>query len=540
MVDREDHLYLSIYILTIIIAMITGFAFGLPHIQFFVDDSYYYFGIAQNLADFGESSFGQINPTNGYHPLWLLLLAGLKALVPVLPTTTLAAILSGAASLVTCGLIWLAAARARLEPLLLPVLGVGLVFWLTPLLPGAYKLTFNGMETTLLVPLLLAVPCLLAGTPLRELHRLRTRRLIGVSLVLALVCLARLDAAAIVAAFVVAVALTNGTDRRTILALGTAPIVVVTIYAVINQVIFGTIVPVSSLAKSQAPMELHFHPFLQLFWWDAPQRIPTILGASIAVPMTVLLLQFLVVARQGDWTWYWRDIWTVFAIVCVLGTLAIFFVFSVNSNWRVWEWYKYGNMLATLAAVLGLSRQIRNATFVAPVAGVFRRRSVRGGVHAMLGIALFGLQLAYAWEKATEPLSDRPFTLESREVASRLNARHANKTLAVGNGGGALGYFYNGRVLHLEGLVEDPDFLRDIRHMTAPALANAYDVDMLARLGTPRQETARSVCFCEPKRPPFVCYAVDRDRQILSSSRFTVWMVANGGIAAATNACRGG
>src|SRR5262245_13750371 len=39
-----------------------------------VDDGFYYFKIAQNLARGAGSSFDGINPTNGYHPLWLLCL----------------------------------------------------------------------------------------------------------------------------------------------------------------------------------------------------------------------------------------------------------------------------------------------------------------------------------------------------------------------------------------------------------------------------------------------------------------------------------
>lgn len=39
-----------------------------------MDDGYYYFKIAQNLAAGDGSTFDGVNPTNGYHPLWLLCL----------------------------------------------------------------------------------------------------------------------------------------------------------------------------------------------------------------------------------------------------------------------------------------------------------------------------------------------------------------------------------------------------------------------------------------------------------------------------------
>ncbi|MCC5952340.1 MAG: hypothetical protein JJU45_09620 [Acidimicrobiia bacterium] len=52
---------------------------------FTFDDAFYYFGIARNLAEGAGSTFDGINPTNGYHPMWLLLsvpafMAGLDGL----------------------------------------------------------------------------------------------------------------------------------------------------------------------------------------------------------------------------------------------------------------------------------------------------------------------------------------------------------------------------------------------------------------------------------------------------------------------------
>ena len=37
------------------------------------DDAFYYFGIARNVAHGHGSTFDGINPTNGYHPLWMLI-----------------------------------------------------------------------------------------------------------------------------------------------------------------------------------------------------------------------------------------------------------------------------------------------------------------------------------------------------------------------------------------------------------------------------------------------------------------------------------
>ncbi len=43
-------------------------------IQYIYDDSFYYFKVADNIARGFGSTFDQLNPTNGYHPLWMMVL----------------------------------------------------------------------------------------------------------------------------------------------------------------------------------------------------------------------------------------------------------------------------------------------------------------------------------------------------------------------------------------------------------------------------------------------------------------------------------
>lgn len=52
----------------------------LPMRWFLRDDAYYYFKVAQNISQGLGSTFDGLNPTNGYHPLWLLLNIPLFAL----------------------------------------------------------------------------------------------------------------------------------------------------------------------------------------------------------------------------------------------------------------------------------------------------------------------------------------------------------------------------------------------------------------------------------------------------------------------------
>src|SRR5688572_17505698 len=68
------------------------------------DDAFYYFGIARHLALGHPPSIDGVNPTNGYHPLWLALLVPLWSLlseaapqVPVRIALVLGALLDVAA-----------------------------------------------------------------------------------------------------------------------------------------------------------------------------------------------------------------------------------------------------------------------------------------------------------------------------------------------------------------------------------------------------------------------------------------------------------
>ena len=62
------------------------------------DDAYYYFKVAQNISEGYGSTFDQINPTNGYHPLWMLICIPIFSLARfdlVLPLRVLLLVMSG-------------------------------------------------------------------------------------------------------------------------------------------------------------------------------------------------------------------------------------------------------------------------------------------------------------------------------------------------------------------------------------------------------------------------------------------------------------
>ena len=73
-------------------------AYNLPNRWFTRDDAYYYFKVAQNISEGHGSTFDGINPSNGYHPLWMLVCIPIFALARfdlILPLRILILVLAG-------------------------------------------------------------------------------------------------------------------------------------------------------------------------------------------------------------------------------------------------------------------------------------------------------------------------------------------------------------------------------------------------------------------------------------------------------------
>lgn len=76
-----------------------------PQRWFTRDDAYYYFKVAQNISEGRGSTFDGVNPSNGYHPLWLLAsvpifaLARFDLILPLRILTVVMAALSAATSI---------------------------------------------------------------------------------------------------------------------------------------------------------------------------------------------------------------------------------------------------------------------------------------------------------------------------------------------------------------------------------------------------------------------------------------------------------
>ena len=243
-------------------------------------DAFYYLTIARNLARHGLPAFDGEHATNGFHPLWqfsLGLVAFATEHLGIERYTLLVAVLLGLA-LTASGVALLGAAlteRKTLTPAfaLLPVGVYG--FLLAPFyLPRLKQLTAESAEGTLPVygTLWSYVNGMESGAALasfglvawtwRAFMRARTQRnALAFGLSLAALTLSRLDhvliALPIGLAFYLSARALGG--RREGFVAATAFAVPVGAYALTNQLVFGSFMPVSGAMKTSFPLPTSIH-----------------------------------------------------------------------------------------------------------------------------------------------------------------------------------------------------------------------------------------------------------------------------------------
>lgn len=216
-----------------------------PFIQ---DDAFYYFEIARRIGLGQGSTCDGITKTNGYHPLWLLMLVPLSPLMNASREMGARAALALAVLLLAGALLLLRAVAARTAP---RYAAFGLLYaWTALLFSSVY-----GMESGLAAFLLGLLLWLIGRRP--EAPAVPEALLIG--LVSALLVLARLDSLWYVLALdaLWAARLLRAPDRATgpapWLAFGAAALLQTSLlgaYLAVNYVSFGHLLTVSALAKA--------------------------------------------------------------------------------------------------------------------------------------------------------------------------------------------------------------------------------------------------------------------------------------------------
>lgn len=231
------------------------FAWPLPMAMAFLsDDAFYYLEIGRSIASGAGSTFDGIAATNGYHPLWMLIVSGLMSVTGGEALFSASVVM--AASVVFCGVgIYLAVMIVRrfIDVNLAPL---AVAFMLSPF---AFSAMTNGLETALaMFAVLLVIYCCYRYGALGADAGLVQCVLLGA--LLGVVFLSRLDMAFLPLAAGVLVIAESIRSRARFASLINravamfAPFALVTTpYFLWNRAEFGSFAPISGSVKSSFP-----------------------------------------------------------------------------------------------------------------------------------------------------------------------------------------------------------------------------------------------------------------------------------------------
>ncbi len=454
---RQDH-WLTVFLMIYSLGLSTWLLTNGVHVTF--DDGFYYFKIAQHVAQGAGSSFDGITTTTGYHPLWMLCLVPVFLLTPEAGT----ALLIGNVVQALCialGVALVYRTARLLVGRLAAALAVLVWIWLT------YPVALSGVEFSVhaLGVLATAYVYLCRFTPaLPE----PVRPYLTLGMVLSLTVLARLDT--ILLAGVLGLWLAwrerqRGWSRqgvRRLLAFGLPLVLVGTAYAAFNTYLSGHPMPISGVVKQGWSVDLlaadpryaaHGWVVAKLYHLTTPLRQfeiwyyrPIVLGVFGAVGVWIVGR---LAPRRHPWRARFEQAlrpWSPFVLYGLLNFFLFTLIYHLGLSYSAWYYVVQPWIAAMLAATLAnyFLRRTRWATAVLAVAVVL--------------LTARGLLTWRAQEHAD------PTRLLYHDAARWARTNLPADAVIGSWNAGTLGYLSERRVVNLDGVVNSWTYYETDRH----------------------------------------------------------------------------
>ena len=426
----------SVVLAAIVAAIVLMFVVVLERvpINFMGDDSFFYYQVAWNFAHGRGSTFNGILPTNGYHPLWMLVCALVYVVIESKEKALHGIVL--VISLLDIATFFTVAALLR---------RVGRNLWpvaFAMLVPFCF-LTYVGTEGALSGTCLALM--MLAAWTLCEQRSAGSALVFTLLYSLAVLC--RLDNVFIVSMMVVAVWIALGSGRpgrNSMLAALPIPAVLWGGYLASNWVFFHTLEPISGMLKSHG----------------RAHTLGSNLPHTAVVPLLVVTICLPILAmRQRDL--FFRAVELPMAIGIYIHASYIVFVMSSETRWPWYytSWILLASiMLARVAGVL-LSSMPK---LVVPLATV-----------CVALLAGLWFQVDYRHYYKMPPLFDIG---NFNEVAAKAGVR----SMIVFDKPGALAYYSTVKIVPLDGLMGDLNFQHELATKGIGEFVVSHNIDAFA------------------------------------------------------------
>lgn len=419
------------------------------HQAYFTDDAFYYLVVARNLAHDGLSTFDGITLTNGYHPLWMALLAlQVKVLGQSLVLARCIEFLLCETALIFALLL------VRLPNLILNVVFTMGFFAVLS------RLSLNGMETALF-------SCCFAVFSYVSLRQSEEKPSNGiVDGILAVAAIAsRIDAVVFVLPQML---LTARSRYRRVCSLAIV-LLCGGAYAFANHYYFGVTMPISGEVKSLGGLQLNWALFRFL-------GNPNSGAVKLCYATGVMFIIALFLVRRVS-PYVHRPIVIAFLAGSVIYGIRLAFM----SSWVIWAWYDYPLVIGYIACVPSILVMLTNGFQARPVYS----KLVRVGALAIFVVAAFPL----VGDSGNRPsLSSAKLRTAPADLPKAVGAVLDGARVAMGDRAGSFAYSYPGSVSQLEGLMNDAQYLhilrskRDVRELLCERKVQfvvAYEADLV-------------------------------------------------------------
>jgi hypothetical protein len=410
------------------------------------DDAFYYFQIARNIVTGHGITFDGINPTNGFHPLWLVLLVGIYSLFSTGGTFDIAPIhvalsLSVLFNALTACFVFAVISRVTQHP---GIRTFALALW--ALNPFILFESLNGLETSL--ALFLTSVFIYCALVIRDRGSLLQYAFLGIPA--GLMILARLDMAFYLIAFLGWLFVMSRTNITRILVVGIIATVIVSPWIVWNYTHFGMVLTSASEANTLVNKTLIAQDNgssvfqlvkgiiynvdgqirLLMTRTGSPAFLLVIVGAAL-----VLMLQ-----KRLTFPQRLRDIRPELAFF--LGFCLLFFANVVlRFGGRTWYFVTFGFFVSLFFAITATAvvSEMKHKKIVAAVFGAF---------------ILFAFYVA--WSK---DIRNQYVSAEEIYAVTEWSNAHLPPDAVIGAfNSGIQGYFTRNRVVNLDGLVNNAAF----------------------------------------------------------------------------------
>jgi hypothetical protein len=424
------------------------------YLGFFEDDYFYYAAVADNLVRLGQFTYDGVTPTNGFHPLWQMVLTLVRLICGRF----------GPAYYVGLTMIFVAAMIVTYE------LGVkfarllGLPQGVAEVVSAMYavgtaRLMIMGMEAVIAVPLLLWL-FLAAGSP----EQVTTRRATKLGMIASLAILARLDVTIAVGllifGFVVFARPRPPEAVRLMTAFGAGGMLL-PLYLAVNIWKFDTILPVSAMAK-----QLYSGIGLN-YWYARAAAFGTVYGPTVGILLTLGAIAFMLIVRQS------RSVCPPMRFVGATALSFAFIIWGLNalSGWIFFGWYSYPIVTASIAA----------AAFIWEKWGwiiVARRRIAFSLAFVTLGFPVVIATNYFSQHGPNWSVSDNSLLAASYDISARMHDRQG--VYAMGAIAGVVAYVMDHPIVQLEGIMADRRMVDHVKKESPlEDVLREYNVDYL-------------------------------------------------------------